>query len=411
MNATSQIVKAEVRPPEGLSSDHIVDFDFHNPNLNGETVYTVIDRLHKGPDIQWTARNGGHWIVTRAEDIKWVEENHEIFSHEQFLLPRGAVNLFSPPITVDPPKHARYRAVLNPYLTPTKVKALGDKARALAIELIDKLKPRGRCEFVGEFGHVFPVVMFLGLVDLPAERREEFIEWGAGFGQTADKAKSDMYLGKIHAYLAEVIEERYKNPGEDMLSGIAKWRDNPRFESEEEVMGLALQMFTGGLDTVANMIGFATMHLATHPEHRRRLREDPEIIPRAAEEYLRRFGLTNTAREIRQHVERKGVKMKPGDMILVPTALSSLDDRKYRDPFTVDFDREELFDKGQPNHNTFGNGPHRCIGAPLARREIIAFLEEWIKRIPDFALDPKHTPKMHMSFVMGLDELHLVWDV
>ena len=408
---TTTLSESDVTPPEGLSPDHIVDFDFHNPDLDDKTVYDVIDRLHQGPDIQWTARNGGHWIVTRAEDIKWVEENHEIFSHEQFLLPKGAVNLFSPPITVDPPKHARYRAVLNPYLTPTKVAALGDKAREMAIELIDQIQPRGRCEFVSEFGHVFPVLMFFGLVDFPPDRREEFIEWGSGFGQVADKAKSDACLAKIYAYLAEVIEERYKNPGDDMLSGIAKWRDNPRFESEEEVMGLALQMFTGGLDTVANLIGFATLHLATHPEHRRRLREDPEIIPRATEEYLRRFALTNTAREIRQDVERKGVQLKTGDMILVPAALSALDDRKYKDPFTIDYDREELFVNGQPNHNTFGNGPHRCIGAPLARREVIAFLEEWIKRIPDFELDPGHTPKMHMGFVMGLDELYLKWAV
>jgi len=158
------------------------------------------------------------------------------------------------------------------------------------------------------------------------------------------------------------------------------------------------------------LLSFTAWHLAEHPEHRRRLREDPAIIPRAAEEYIRRHGLSNTGRLIIADVERKGVRMLKDEMIMVPIGLSSLDERKYPDPFAVDFDRPELFEKGKPAHDTFGNGPNKCVGSPLARAELVIFIEEWQRLIPDFRLDPAHRPVSHMGGVNGVDSLYLKWD-
>lgn len=398
-----------VPQPAHVADDLVVDFDYLHPNIGEGTVYTALKRLHDGPDIQWTPRNGGHWIVTRAEDIRWVQENFAIFSHEVFTIPRGTVRVKMPPLTVDPPLHARYRAVFNPFFTPSKVAEMGDKARALSIELIESIRHRGRCEFVEDFAHIMPVIMFLGIVDLPVDRREQFIAWGAAFGQATDQPSRDRALVPIVQYLAEVIDERYAAPGGDMLSAIAAWRNNPRFGGEHEVIGMALLIFFGGLDTVASLLSFTAWHLATHPEHRRRLRDEPDIVPRAAEEYIRRHGLSNTGRLILSDVERKGATMKADEMIMVPIGLSSLDERQHPDPFAVDFDRPENFVKGVPAHNTFGNGPHKCVGAPLARAELRIFLEEWLRRIPDFALDPARPPKTHMGSVNGVDHLDLVW--
>ena len=129
----------------------------------------------------------------------------------------------------------------------------------------------------------------------------------------------------------------------------------------------------------------------------------------AHEEYLRRFGLSNTGRLILVDVERKGACMKSDEMIMVPIGCSSIDDRLYANAFDIDFDRPELFsDKGVPSHNTFGNGPHKCVGAPLARAELQVVLEEWLPRIPDFCLDPQKPIKMHMNSVPGIDEMHLL---
>src|SRR5262245_54774894 len=152
------------RPPH-VPPELVVDFDFLAPVPKGEDHYTLLKRLQdRGQDILWTPRNGGHWIVTRADDIKWVQENYDIFSHEVFLIPRGSVKVKMPPLTVDPPNHARYRAVFNPFFTPSKIAEMNTAVRALAAELIEKIVAKKRCEFVTEFAHILPVVMFLHLV-------------------------------------------------------------------------------------------------------------------------------------------------------------------------------------------------------------------------------------------------------
>jgi len=400
--------KAE-RPPH-VAPEQVVDFNYRDPIPQGEDHYTILSRLQRhGPDILWTPHHGGHWITTRAEDIRWVQETYQIFSHEVFIIPRGMTPITMPPLSVDPPLHARFRAVFNPFFQPSKVAAMREKARGLAVGLIERIVRQQSCEVVSEFASILPVIMFLGIVDLPAERREEFLAWGHAFSFAKEQTERNAALGKVLAYLNQVIEERFETPGDDLLSAIAAWRRNARFGSEAEVTGMAALIFFGGLDTVASSITFMLRHLAQNPGHRSRILADPAIIPRAVEEYLRRHGLSNTGRLILQDVERKGAHMKADEMIMVPIGCSSIDDRQYHNPWEVDFDRPELLtSRGAPAHDTFGNGPHKCVGAPLARAELQIVLEEWLARIPDFYLDPDKPMRAHMDSVPGIDEMHLL---
>ena len=392
-----------VAPRPGIPADHIVDFDYFRPEAHpDEDVYVALKRLHDAPDVTWTPRNGGHWIVTRAEDVRWVRATHAIFSHEEIMIPRGATSTMMPPVTADPPKLARYRAVLNPAFAPGAIRALEGRARDVAAETIEQLVPLGACEFTGDFARVMPVVVFLGIMDLPAERRAEFVTWG-GSGVT-DQETRNRNAAAVANYLAGMIDQRARNPGPDLLSRIAGWRTNPRCESEGEVMGMAMVTFVGGLDTVANMMSFAARHLATDRQARRRLIDDPALIPNAAEEYIRRHGLTMTSRLIRQDVARKGVTMRAGEMLLVIDALAGIDERAYPDPMTIDYGRDTR------GHDTFGNGPHKCVGEHLARMEVAIFIEEWLKRIPDFRVDPERPAVTHAGPVIGMRQLGLRWD-
>jgi len=394
---------ADAHVPTHVAPERVIDFDyFHPPGIDDGDVYSAWNRLHDGPEIVWTPRNGGHWILTRAEDVKWVQETYDIFSHEEFAIPRLPSKIIMPPLTVDPPVHARFRAVLNPSFTPARVREMGDKARSLTIDLIETFKGRESCEFVTEFARIMPVTVFLGIVDLPLDRREEFVEWATTYISSGDPAVKQAYVRKIGDYLSSVIEERAANPAEDLLSRIAGWRQNARFGGEHEVFGMAMLVFLGGLDTVANMLSFTVRHLAEHAEQRRRVIEEPEIIPQAAEELIRRFGLSNTGRLVKKSIDYKGVHFAEEDMVMVPISMSSMDDRLYHDPLKIDFNRNAPF------HNTFGNGPHKCVGAPLARAELKIFLEEWVKRIPDFCLDPAHRPVTHSGPVNGVSSLQLL---
>ncbi|NLR72779.1 cytochrome P450 [Novosphingobium sp. ERN07] len=394
--------------PDHVPAHLVVDFDYVRPeNLKELGVYRAVKRqLHSGPDIIWTPRHGGHWMVTRAEDVRFVQENYAIFSHEEFMIPRQLMVRKPIPLAVDPPIHARYRAVINPAFTPKAVARMREDARALTIELAEKMLPNGQCEFLAEFGRVMPVTMFLRMVDLPLDRREEFVEWGIAIISSYDLQSRIEANQRINDYLQTVLDEREGGEGDDLLTRVANWRRNPRFESDEETLSMASLLFVGGLDTVAASLSYITHYLATHPEKQQRLRDEPEIIGRVSEEFIRRFGLSNTGRILTQDFEYKGVLFKKDEMIMVPNNLSGIDERVWDDPLEVDFDREVK----PGDHNTFGNGPHKCVGAPLARAEIQVFLEEFVGRMPMFRLDPDRTHVEHCGSVPGFDELYLRWD-
>ncbi|SCW60029.1 Cytochrome P450 [Sphingobium faniae] len=403
--AQHQSLYDRVPVPPHVPPELVVDFDYLHPaGIEQGDVYTAWQRLYDGPDIVWTPCNGGHWILTRGEDIKAVQENFEVFSHEVFTIPRGSSPVRMPPLTVDPPLHARYRAILNPFFTPTRVRTMREQAEQLTRDLIAAIKPKGRCEFVNDFARVMPVTMFLGIVDLPVGHREQFVEWGVTFMTSTDSREKLGAQEKVVAYLQKVLDQRHADPGDDLLSKIAAWRDNPRFQGEYEVIGMAVLIYFGGLDTVANMLSFITRYLAENPDQRRRLIEQPEIIPQATEEFLRRFGLSNTGRLITRDFDYRGVPFKRDEMVMVPISMSSMDDRLYNRPLDINFDRN-------PTHNTFGNGAHKCVGSPLARAEIQVFLREWLAALPDFRLDPDTPPVTHSGSVNGVNSLHLVWDL
>jgi len=163
----------------------------------------------------------------------------------------------------------------------------------------------------------------------------------------------------------------------------------------------------GGLDTVASMLGFIARFLALNPGHRRQIVErldDEAFLKHAVEELLRRHGIANTARIVAQDTELGGVQLKAGDVILPPNLLVGLDERAVEDPTRVDFARPFPI-----RHATFGNGVHTCPGAVLARRELQVFLQEWLRRIPDFEIKPGTTPVAATGMVNGVLKLELSW--
>jgi cytochrome P450 len=396
-----QATETVTSAPPHVDPRLIADFDYLKPT--GFTplgdIHESWKTLHAGPDVVWSPRHGGYWIFTRADDIAWAEATFQLFSHREITVPRDA-SISLPPITLDPPDTIPYRAVLTPSFTPKVVRDVYQpKIRALTIELIEQLKPRGACEFVNEFAFVMPVSIFLGIANLPLERREQFLAWGHGMAQHETRAQ---YAGVIGGYLNSVLDQR--GPGDDLLGRIAAAREDASFTNKAEITNMAMLIFAGGLDTVAAEFSFAMRCLAKRPELQQRLRDDPAIIPAAVEEFLRRHGVSCTARLITRDIEHKGARLMAGEMVMVPSILAGLDERLYPNPMNVDFDR-----KTTP-HATFGNGPHKCPGQYLARMEIQVFLEEWFSRMPEVRLNPDLPPLMEAGAVSKLTRLNLLWD-
>jgi cytochrome P450 len=147
------------------------------------------------------------------------------------------------------------------------------------------------------------------------------------------------------------------------------------------------------------------IHLARNPELVAELRDDKLKLMRSAEEMFRRFPVVSEARMVAKDQEYKGVELKRGDMILLPTALHGLDETENPDPWRVNLERRGI------SHTTFGGGPHRCAGMHLARMEVIVTLEEWLQRIPEFRLADGAQPIYHSGIVAAVDDVPLVWPV
>lgn len=396
-----------VAVPDNVPPELVVDFDFYSLAGKAEDIQMAWAELHKGPDIVWTPHYGGYWIATRAADIQVMQVDHEHFSHNEFDIPLNPGRMKSIPLSLDPPDHTPYRKLLMTGFTPQKVRQYSEVARETAQALVATLKPRGECEFIDDFAKVLPINVFLTMMGLPLDDREFLLPRAEIAVRSNDielKAKSQ---GELIAYLMGHIEARKANPQDDLLGMIVNGEIGDRPLTPPEVLAMSILVLVGGLDTVASQLGFVAHFLAKSPSHRHELVENPKLAQVACEEFLRRYGLPNTARELTGDYEYKGIRFKKGDMIQMPKCLYGLDDRINANPTVVDFHRKP----SEIKHAAFGAGPHVCPGNVLARRELIIFLEEWLPAIPDFEVDPERPAEFAAGSVNGVDKLYLKWAV
>ncbi|MEW2395563.1 cytochrome P450 [Streptomyces sp. NPDC046862] len=393
--------------PGHVPADRVVDFDYLRPTGVDEDLHLAWKNAQDTlPDIFWTPRNGGHWVVTRAGAIKAIQLDHKRFSHARMII-GGADGAEGAIVEMDPPRHGSYRMLVSPAFSPKAVAGLEPIVRETTVSIVEELLPKGECEFVGDFAKILPVVVFLGIVDLPLGDRDFLLPHAEKVIRPRNQEEYlDSYLAMAE-YIARALAARAQQPGTDLLSKIvtAKIGGEPiDFEAAVALSGVVL---AGGLDTVASILGFVVRFLALNPGHRRQLIDDPSLVPKAVEELIRRHGLINTARLITQDTEFQGVRLKEGEQVLVPNHLYGLDERQVDNPLAVDFTRPHP----EQHYAAFGNGPHRCPGSFLAKLELTVFLQEWLARIPDFAIKPGTTPRMASGPVNTTHELHLAWDV
>jgi cytochrome P450 len=331
-----------------------------------------------------------------------VQSNLDLFSYNGLTIPRSSTP--SLPIELDPPEHGPFRALIMPLFTPDTLRVGEEFGRELCRSLIDGFIDEGRCEFEADFARRVPIGIFLKLVDLPLTDRDYLLELAETRVRNADPKARDGAKAALMTYLADKVQSRRSNPGKDFISRIVNGSVNGRALTDDETRNLLITIMTGGLDTVASMMGFIMNFLATHAEHRRKLSSLTDIPTNVVNEFVRRFGLVNTARTIKKDVEFFGAPLHAGEQICCPNWLYGLDENVFEDPATVDFDRANA---GQ--HVTFGAGAHRCPGANLGRLEVKFMLEEWLRRIPDFWIADGAMPVFQSGLVNTVNSLPLQW--
>jgi cytochrome P450 len=401
----------DARPPAPIPAhvppDRVFDFDIYDDERIAADVQQGHMRLHEeAPDIFYTPRNGGRWIVTRFAEAAYILTHPLIFSSAGAHVrpvPPDAKPLV--PIHMDAPEHMRYRSLLLKFLslTPKQVKQWEPVARQLINELIDGLEGRNSCEFRSEIAVPMPIKLFLGVMHWDLNRFRDFNRWVDEILGSENLEKVRPAYASMNQYLTQMIQSRVENPGDDPVSMLLASEVNGERLTVERVHEICNLLFVAGLDTVANAINFIMYHLARHPEAQHRLRARPEMATNAVEEFLRRYAFVNTPRRVTQDTEVGGVLMKAGDTVVCSFAAASNDPRHCPHPEQVDLDRKPC------GHLAFSTGPHNCAGATLARLELRIFLQEWLRRMPDVRLAPNFVPHTRGGSVMGLTSLEIEW--
>ena len=335
----------------------------------------------------------------------------EVFSSNMDAVDLGNVRPLIP-LQIDPPEHAKYRRILDPLFTPRQMAGREPAVTALVNKMIDGFADRGACDFHAEFAVPLPCTVFLQLLGLPLEDLDRFLVWKddvirpeGATGVKEHREAAAPAARHIYEYFERAIDDHVANPRDDVLSALIAAEVEDRRLSREELLDICFLFLIAGLDTVTDSLDCFFVYLARHPDQRRLLNEQPDILPSAIEEMLRwETPVPGVARIAVQDVEVGGCPISKGDRISPLLGAANTDPAEFPDPDVVDLRRN-------PNrHRAFGGGPHRCLGSHLARLELRVALREFHRRIPDYEIPPGVELK-YTSALRSVQALPLVFPV
>ena len=370
---------------------------------------SLVPKACEGPDASYAlgiypGEGGAAWLFRRKEDVNRIFFDTEHFSNRGWSSFARFIgeSWNQVPTEMDPPDHTLFRVALNPLFSPPKMMKLEDDLRLRARRLIDTFKDRGECQLMTDFAFPFPVAVVLDMMDLPQERLWDFQKWEHGLLHSGKLEVMQEATRNVVSYLREVIAERKKNPGDDLISAAIKSEVDGRKWTDDGLVGYGFNLFIGGLDTVTANIGNQVRYLAENPDQQNLLRANPGMIGPAVEEFMRVFAAVTTFRVCVKETTVAGVTVKPGDKVAMCTTVAGRDGQAYDDPHQVRLDRK-------PTHVSFAVGPHFCLGVHLARRELRIALEELLAALPAFRIKPGETISSQVGGIIQPTRLPLVW--
>jgi cytochrome P450 len=394
------------KPQRPTVADWTTDWDHLDPRWRDDP-FPIWDDLRQKCPIAHTSRFLGAYLPTAHSAVKAIAYDTESFSSRRVVVRevRPEPPISSPPITSDPPDHKRAKQLLLPPFTPDEIKKVEPKARAICNGLIDKFIKDGRCDAAQQYTRHIPVRIIAQMLGVPEKDGDLFIQWIheiLELGITDQVVLMKAY-GEMSRYFAGFVAERTAKPGNDLISRIIMARKDGNPMSSDHVLGMLRLLLIAGIDTTWSAIGSSLWHLAKTPADRDRLIAEPALVPSAVEEFLRAYAPVTMAREVIKDTVVEGCPMRAGNMVLLSFPAANRDPAVFPDADKVIIDRKEN------RHAAFGLGIHRCVGSNLARMELTVAIEEWLKRIPKFGLDPATSVTWSEGTVRGPRQLPLLF--
>jgi cytochrome P450 len=371
------------------------EFEFTDPET-GEV------RIPAGP---------GYWAVTRYADVMQVSRDPDTFHSAPSVnigdIPAEIAEWLGSMINMDAPKHTRFRLIVNRGFTPRHVAKIEESVRVQAREIVDRVGPLGECDFVSEVAAALPLQIICDMMGIPREDTKRIFELtnvilGVGDPEYVSSLEDLMAAGmELFQYGLTLAEDRLATERDDITSALMHAEVDGHRLSSSELGSFFLLLVVAGNETTRNAISHGLLALTRNPEQRRLWLNDMESVsPTAVEEIVR---WATPVIHFRRRATRDTVvgttPVAEGDKVVMFYNSANRDDRHFADPFRFDVRRT-------PNeHVGFGaGGPHFCLGANLARREIRVMFEELLTRLPDIEVTGE--PAMLQSnFIHGIKRM------
>jgi methyl-branched lipid omega-hydroxylase len=402
---------------------HLADLDFWaRPPAERDEVFARL-RASRGPILVPESRGSGgtlfpgFYALTRHDQITEVSRSPQTFSSEP-----SAVSMDDPPpqvrelvgsmISMDDPRHARLRRIVSRAFTPRVIKQVDSDVAALAGHIVDDLIERGPCDFVTKVAMPLPLRIICSMMGVPDSEYDSVIDATnliAAIGDPdyvgpAGEDRSSVMVEKVsylHDLMHQLATERRARPTGDLISRLVSADIDGEALTDQELGRFFVLLVVAGNETTRNAIAHGLTLLTEHPDQRALLLEDLEgRLPDAVEEIVRyATPVTWMRRNLTRDAEVLGHTYRAGDRVILYYNSANRDEAVFADPYTFDITRSP-----NPHVGFGGPGPHFCLGAHLARREITVMLRELLTRVPGIHATAQPI-RQRTSFVNGIASL------
>lgn len=368
------------------------------------------------PEVPPFPLGPGYFAITKMHDLLEISRNPEIFSSAS-----GAVSILDMPaemneyfgsmISMDDPRHARLRRIVSGTFTPRMLNQVLDQVALTATRVVDGIVDKGEIDFVSEVSMPFPLLVILDMMGIPHSEfdlvlQKSNIILSGGDPEFIPEGTDPItaFLGAgaaLAALLEEVGAKRRVEPTDDLLSALVNTEVDGEQLTGEELASFFILLAVAGHETTRTALSHGIVHLSRNPDQRRAMTDDLDgVVPTAVEEIVRYASPVVWMRRTltRDHV-LSGHQFREGDKVILYYGSANRDEAVFDDP-----DRFDVRRTPNPHVGFGGPGPHFCLGAHLARRELAVMLRELYTRIPDLDLagDPV---QLRSSFINGIKSL------
>ncbi len=366
-----------------------------------QSPYPTYHLLRREAPIYWSDL-WGCWILTRYREIVSTLQNPRRFTSVGRLtatmeIPQAVREQVQPLvrhysqglINVDPPDHTRLRKLVHKAFLPGTIGAMAGYVEEIVEGLIDEVRHRGRMDIIWDFSYPLPVTVIARLLGVPAADHGKLKRWSGKIIEfmATPKPVPEVLLSSQEALLAlqdyfrSTFRRRRLEPGEDLISALVAAEEEGERLTEEELISTCVTLLIGGHETTTYLISSGVLALIQHPEQMRKLRAEPDKAGTAVEEMLRYEGPFQRNRRLAtEAVELDGHLVQKGQLVVQMLGAANRDPAVFPNPDSFDIERH-------PNrHVSFGQGPHFCVGAPLARLEAPIAINALLRRLPNLEL-------------------------